>query len=109
MLSTELSYILIPFNNLLFWGRGGVGWDWSLNSGLHAHKAGVLPLEPHLQFATTFFTLLTPKVELAEDSSEEELLLSICKALGLILSMTKININNAQPSLPLSKIIVHIP
>jgi hypothetical protein len=48
-------------------------------------------------------------VELAEDSSEEELLLSICKALGLILSMTKININNAQPSLPLSKIIVHIP
>jgi hypothetical protein len=24
-------------------------WDWGLNSGHHVCKAGILPLEPHLQ------------------------------------------------------------
>jgi hypothetical protein len=26
-------------------------WDYGLNSGLHAYKAGAIPLEPQLQFA----------------------------------------------------------
>jgi hypothetical protein len=34
---------------VFFGGVGGAGGDCSLNSGLQAHKAGVLLLEPHFQ------------------------------------------------------------
>jgi hypothetical protein len=41
---------------MVFW------WDWGLNSGLRACKAGALPLEPHLisgqYFKCTFENVL---------------------------------------------------
>jgi hypothetical protein len=43
VLSTVLSFVFLCF---FFW------WDWSLNSGLWACKAGILPLEPQLQSCT---------------------------------------------------------
>jgi hypothetical protein len=32
-------------------------WDWGLNARLHACKAGVLPLEPHLRFISFWLFL----------------------------------------------------
>jgi hypothetical protein len=34
---------------LKFWPKNFFLWDWDLNSGLCAHKAGALPFETYLQ------------------------------------------------------------
>jgi hypothetical protein len=46
MCCIDVNFAFIYFMYLfiyLFW------WEWGLNSGLHGCKAGVLPLESHLQ------------------------------------------------------------
>jgi hypothetical protein len=39
----------VPNPDFIKWGIFFFWWDWSLNSGLSAYKAGVLSLKPYLQ------------------------------------------------------------
>jgi hypothetical protein len=59
-LSTQLKIflMLLPFS---FW------WNLGLKSWLDAHKAGILPLEPHLHFALVILEMGVSKL-FASDS-----------------------------------------